>query len=234
MDEMTFGKWALIVGASRGLGFALVEEFLNRSWGVVATGRTNSLAHLKLLQNGHGGRLEISAADINDPQDIAGLRKALDERKFDLLFISAGTTNDPDETIGEVKTEEFIRVMLTNALSPMRVIEALQGLVVQNGTIGVMSSALGSIADNDYGSWEVYRASKAALNTLMRSFAARQAPSSRTFLIVAPGWVRTGIGGPDADLSVSDSANGIADTIIGRAGQPGVSFVDYRGRRVRW
>jgi len=43
MDEMTFGKWALIVGASRGLGVALVEEFLNRSWGVVATGRTNSL-----------------------------------------------------------------------------------------------------------------------------------------------------------------------------------------------
>jgi NAD(P)-dependent dehydrogenase (short-subunit alcohol dehydrogenase family) len=234
MDAVTVGRTALIVGATRGLGLALTEEFLSRSWGVVATGRSSSLAHLRALQGTHNFALEIATADINDQDDIARLRRNLGTRKFELLFISAGATSDPDETIGEVKTAEFVRVMVTNALSPMRVIEELQDLVFPDGIIGAMSSALGSITDNEYGSWEVYRASKAALNTLMRSFAARQAPSDRTFIVMAPGWVRTETGGPDADLSVAESAHGIADTIIGQAGKPGVSFLDYRGRRVRW
>ncbi len=96
-------------------------------------------------------------------------------RSFDLLFVNAGVTNDPQETVGEVSTEEFIRVMVTNALSPMRVIERLEELVPPAGTIAVMSSGLAAVADNEAGGWEVYRGSKAALNTLMRSFAARHA-----------------------------------------------------------
>jgi NAD(P)-dependent dehydrogenase (short-subunit alcohol dehydrogenase family) len=89
-------------------------------------------------------------------------------------------------TINEATTAEFVRVMVTNALGPLRVVEVLQDLGPKTGTIGVMSSGLGSVADNDRGGWEVYRASKAALNTLMRSFAARHADDPRALLIIAP------------------------------------------------
>ena len=96
-------------------------------------------------------------------------------------------------------------MMITNALGPMRVIDAFEALVPKTGTIGVMSSGLGSVADNETGGWEVYRASKAALNTLMRSFAARHAGDPRALLIVTPGWVRTDMGGPNAALGIEDS-----------------------------
>ena len=92
---------------------------------------------------------------------------------------------------GEVATDEFVRVMITNALAPMRVIEALQDLVTEDGLIGAMSSGQGSVANNVSGMREVYRGSKAALNQFMRSFAARQAGTPRAMVLMAPGWVRT-------------------------------------------
>jgi NAD(P)-dependent dehydrogenase (short-subunit alcohol dehydrogenase family) len=69
--------------------------------------------------------------------------------------------------------DEFVRVMVTNTLSPMRVVETLQEIVLPTGTIAVMSSGQGSVANNQNGNYEVYRGSKAALNMFMRSFAAR-------------------------------------------------------------
>jgi NAD(P)-dependent dehydrogenase (short-subunit alcohol dehydrogenase family) len=132
-----------------------------------------------------------------------------------------------------VSTEDFNRVMVTNALSPMRVVEAFAELVPAGGTIAVMSSGLGSVANNDRGGWEVYRASKAALNTLMRSFDARQTVA-RSLLVIAPGWVRTDMGGPSANLDVETSISGVADTIAAHAGKPGVAYVDYAGRTVPW
>jgi NAD(P)-dependent dehydrogenase (short-subunit alcohol dehydrogenase family) len=104
----TTGKSALIIGASRGLGYALAAEYL--------------------------------------------------------LFVNAGVANGPEETVADVSTETFVRLMVTNALSPMRVVEALQDLVAPDGAIEVMSSGQGSVANNDKGGFEIYRASKSALN----------------------------------------------------------------------
>jgi NAD(P)-dependent dehydrogenase (short-subunit alcohol dehydrogenase family) len=149
-----------------------------------------------------------------------------------MLFVNAGVSNGPAETVAEVSTESFARVMLTNALSPMRVIEALGPLAT--GAIAAMSSGLGSVADNEAGGWEVYRASKAALNTLMRSFAARHRGDSRAFFLIAPGWVRTDMGGPSAALDVETSCRGVADAIAARAERAGLHYVNYQGRTVRW
>jgi NAD(P)-dependent dehydrogenase (short-subunit alcohol dehydrogenase family) len=97
-----------------------------------------------------------------------------------------------------------------------------------------MSSGLGSVADNDRGGWEVYRGSKAALNTLMRSFAARHAGEHRSLLTIAPGWVRTDMGGEQAPLTIDDSIPGVVDTITSHAGQSGLRYLDYRGTTVPW
>ncbi len=227
-------KTLLLIGASRGLGLALAEEYLERGWHVVATERGGTHSRLHDLLRPAASRLEIETVDINDPDQVAGLRARLAPRKFDMLFVNAGVKNDDRETIADVSTDEFIRVMITNALSPMRVVESLQDLVVPSGTIGIMTSGQGSISNNESGHYEVYRGSKAALNMFMRSFAARHADDPRTLLLMAPGWVRTDMGGPQAHLSIEESIPKLANTMDAQAGKGGLQYLDYLGRKVPW
>ena len=96
----------LIVGASRGLGHAMAEEYLKRGWRVVGTVRGETRTKLHDLKE-KSDRLEIETLDICEPDQIAALRQRLSGRVFDLLFVSAGVTNNPMETIGQVATDEF-------------------------------------------------------------------------------------------------------------------------------
>ncbi|HEX3826876.1 MAG TPA: SDR family NAD(P)-dependent oxidoreductase [Sporichthyaceae bacterium] len=224
----------LLVGASRGLGYALAAEYIERGSRVVATVRGSARTPLHELADTAGGRLEIEHVDINSPEQIQGLRERLVARRFDLLFVNAGVANDREETSAQVSTEEFTRLMVTNALSPMRVIQTLGELVDPDGTIAIMSSGLGSIANNSRGGWEIYRASKSALNQLMRSYAARHHDEKRTLLVMAPGWVKTEMGGPDASLTIEESIPNLVTTIDAQRGRPGLQYLDYLGRTVPW
>ena len=225
-------KQLLLIGASRGLGFALAEEYLKRGWHVVATERSRTTSQLHNLLEASDCRLEIETLDINYPDQVAALRARLASRKFDMLFVNAGVgTRD---MLADISTDEFIRMMVTNALSPMRVVESLQDLVLPTGTIGIMSSGQGSIANNENGHYEIYRGSKTALNMFMRSFAARHADDSRALLLMAPGWVRTDLGGPEARLSIEESIPNLANTIDAQAGKAGLQYLDYLGRKVPW
>jgi NAD(P)-dependent dehydrogenase (short-subunit alcohol dehydrogenase family) len=225
---------ALIIGASRGLGLALAEEYLDRGWRVIGTVRGNARTGLHDLAGWVDGRLELETLDVTEPGQIAALRHRLDGRRIDLLFVNAGIASNIQDSIGQVPTADFVRLMVTNALSPMRALETLESLVPPTGMIGVMSSGLGSIAENEGGSWAAYSASKAALNMLMRGFAARLAPDPRAIIIMAPGWVRTEMGGDHADLSVEESIPRVVDTLLAATGKSGLRFLDYTGRTVRW
>jgi NAD(P)-dependent dehydrogenase (short-subunit alcohol dehydrogenase family) len=231
---MSTGKTALIIGASRGLGYALAAEYLTRGWQVTATVRGARQTDLHHLASDSGGRLVVETVDITVPEEVTALHDRLALTKFDLLFVNAGVTNGPEETVADVSTDTFIRLMVTNALSPMRVVEELQDLVPPHGTIGVMSSGQGSVANNDKGGFEIYRASKSALNQLMRSFAARHADDPRTLLLIAPGWVQTSLGGPGAPLTIGQSIPGVAGTIEAQAGKGGLQYLNYQGQAVRW
>ena len=234
MPDLSHRKTVLLIGASRGLGFAIAEQYLARGWHVIATGRAHSMAALRHLAGKSEGALETETVDITEIDEVAALRKRLEPRRLDLLLVNAGVKNDDRETIADVSTEEFVRVMVTNALSPMRVVERFQDLVHPNGTIAVMSSGQGSVTNNVNGNYEVYRGSKAALNMFMRSYAARHAGDARTLLLLAPGWVRTDMGGPQARLSIEESIPNLVDTIEAHAGRTGLHYVDYLGRVVPW
>lgn len=227
-------KSVLLIGASRGLGYAMAEEFLKRDWHVMGTVRGSTQTRLHALAQRNPGRVDIEHVDITMPDQIAALRSRLADRTFDLLFVNAGVTNNPTETIGDVSTEEFIRVMVTNALSPMRVLEALHDRVAEGGVIGVMSSGQGSVANNTHGMREVYRGSKAALNTFMRSFAARHNTDRHAMVLMAPGWVRTDMGGAGAPLSIEDSIPNVVNTLLAVRGNAGLQYLDYLGRTVPW
>lgn len=232
MPAVSSNKQLLLIGASRGLGFALAEEYLERGWQVVATERDSNTSKLRDLLRSARGRLEIATVDITHPDQVVALRAHLASRQFDMLFVNAGIgTRD---MVADISTEEFTRMMVTNALSPMRIVESFQDLVLPTGTIGIMSSGQGSITNNENGHYEIYRASKTALNMLMRSFAARHADDPRTLLLMAPGWVRTDLGGPQARLSIEESIPNLANTLDAQAGKAGLQYLDYLGRKVPW
>lgn len=224
----------LLIGASRGLGYALAETMLQRGYQVVATGRQHSTTRLEALATRYPTTLRVECVDITVPEQVSALHQRLLGCKFDMLFVNAGVKNNDGETIADVSTDEFIRVMVTNALSPMRVIEAFKDNVTLSGTLALMSSGQGSLTNNTNGNYEVYRGSKAALNMLMRSFAARHQDDGRTLLLMAPGWVRTDMGGPEARLSIDESIPNLLNTMEAWQGRTGLHYLDYLGRVVPW
>ena len=227
-------KNLLLVGASRGLGLAIAEQYLERGSHVIGTVRGGARTKLHDLLERWNGQLEIETVDIAVLEQVMALRKRLEGRTLDVLFVNAGVTHNEGETTANISTEEFVRVMVTNALSPLRVVEAFQDLVHANGTIAVMSSGQGSVSNNEGGGWEIYRASKAALNMLMRSFAGRHAADGQTLLLLAPGWVRTDMGGPEARFSIEETIPELVETIEAQRGKRGLQYLDYRCQTVPW
>jgi NAD(P)-dependent dehydrogenase (short-subunit alcohol dehydrogenase family) len=229
---MADGSIALIVGASRGLGLALTEEWLKRDARVIATVRSPSQA-LNALHERYPGSLEVEIVDIVDLASVRDLRERLGDRRLDVLFVNAGICKANEETPSTVDEQDFIDMMLTNALSPMRVIEVFEGMVPANGVLAVMTSELGSIAGNR-GTWELYSSSKAALNMLMKCFAARRQDDRRAKLLVAPGWVRTEMGGAAASLSVEESIPFVVDSVERSRGKAGLRFIDRNNHTLPW
>ncbi|KIZ45363.1 3-oxoacyl-ACP reductase [Rhodopseudomonas palustris] len=224
----------LIVGASRGLGFAMAAEFAKRGWRVLGTVRA-ARTPLHSLAADRPDLVEIATIELTDHGQMLALRDRLCDRKFDIVFVNGGTVNrSPADTMADVSTDEFVRVMVTNVLGVMRAVEAFGVLVRTGGVIGAMSSGQGSIANNASGVNDIYRASKAALNQAMSSYASRHAIDARATILMAPGWIRTKMGGPDAPFGVEETVPQIVDVLIAQRERPGLRFLDRAGQIVPW
>ena len=224
----------LIVGASRGLGLAMASEFAGRGWRVLGTAR-GAGTPLHSLAASRSDEVEIETLDITDHDQTRALANRLAGRQFDIVFVNAGVANrTPGNTMAQVSMDEFVHVMLTNVLGAMRAVEAFGPLASPSGVIGVMSSGQGSIANNGNGVNDVYRASKAALNQAMASYAGRHAGDGRAMVLMAPGWIRTELGGPGAPFGVEEAMPQIADTLIAQLDTPGLRYLDRFGKTVPW
>jgi NAD(P)-dependent dehydrogenase (short-subunit alcohol dehydrogenase family) len=229
-------RWALVVGASRGLGLGLAAELKHRGWNVVGTVRDEAgERRLRKLADKPGGEIRAEYLDINDDAQIAALRHRLEAIEFDLVFVNAGISPRGRSDAASATRDEAAAVFMTNAVAPMRVAHAFLDRVRDRpGIIAFMSSGLASVANKTDSYSELYSASKAALNSFSRSLAASLGRRRITVLAVAPGWVRTDMGGRSATLSVEESVAGIVDVLESRAGTGRHGFVDYRGRDVAW
>jgi NAD(P)-dependent dehydrogenase (short-subunit alcohol dehydrogenase family) len=223
---------AMVVGASRGLGLALAEEWCERGWRVITTVRGRP-KELETLASRYPGNVEIETVDIAKADTVKALRARLEGRRVDVLFINAGIARAINATPASVDEQDFLDMMLTNALSPVRAVELLDDLVPAGGVVAVMTSELGSIT-NSNGSWQIYSSSKAALNMLMKGFAARRPDDPRALLLVAPGWVRTSMGGTDALLSIEESIPLVVDMVEANRGKPGLRYLDRFNKPLPW
>ena len=218
---------ALILGASRGLGLGLAGEFASRGWAVTGTVR----------QAADRGALEAVGArallcDITDAATVAGLGAQI-VAGLDLLFINAGVIGPKHQDAGQATAAEAGALFLTNAIAPVAAARALLDRLAPDGVLAFMTSRMGSVALNERGDLELYRASKAALNSLTRSMVAKLG-QPRTVLSLHPGWVQTDMGGQGADLDVPASVRALADVIVAARGTPGLRFLDYSGAELAW
>jgi NAD(P)-dependent dehydrogenase (short-subunit alcohol dehydrogenase family) len=229
---MTKKPTILIVGASRGLGLALVEQFCSRDWHVIGTVRGKSPA-LDDLKARFPASLEEETADIADEASIRALHGRLNGRTLDMLFVNAGIAKSIKDTPGTAPVQDFLDMMLVNAFGPIRLIEMFEDIVAPAGTIAAMSSELGSIAGND-GFWDLYASSKAALNMLMKCYTAHRPNDRRAKLVVAPGWIQTEMGGSEATYTVDECIPLVADMLEKNHGKRGLRYVDRFDNTLPW
>jgi NAD(P)-dependent dehydrogenase (short-subunit alcohol dehydrogenase family) len=218
-------KTAIILGASRGLGLGLAQELVKRGWQVVATQRSPSEALAAVAG------VTVENVDIDDVEAVQALA-ARQPGPFDLVFVNAGVTGPKHGSADKVTGDELAALMMTNAVSPVRTARALLGAAKPGGTIAFMSSILGSVALRQHGMTELYSASKAALNSLTRGFAATQAKDFAV-LTLHPGWVKTDMGGDGADIDVATSVTGLANVLEAETA-PGHRYLDYTGKTLPW
>lgn len=223
---------AIIIGASRGLGLGLATELAGRGWHVIATRRGDSPA-LAAAAAASGGHIVEETVDIDDAAAVAALA-GRQPGPFDLVFINAGVTGPRHGSASQATPEEVAALMMTNAVSPIRTARTFLPLVKDGGTLAIMTSILGSVALRNHGHAELYSASKAALNSLTRGFVATDVKDRPVAVLsLHPGWVKTDMGGENADIDVATSVAGIADVIeADRA--PGHRYLDYTGKTLPW
>jgi NAD(P)-dependent dehydrogenase (short-subunit alcohol dehydrogenase family) len=226
---------ALVVGATRGIGLGVVKEFLSRDWDVIATARQPSAATaLADVAKAHPNRVDIATLDMNNPTQIDGFAAHLKGRTLDAALINAGVYGPSHQSAAQATPEEIGALVFTNAIAPIRLARHILGNIRRDsGVLAFTSSAMGSVTLNDGGA-ELYRTSKAALNLLTRGLQGEVGGRKVTLLTLHPGWVRTDMGGPNAAVSVEDSAGGIVDMIVRQKGRHRHAFLDYTGAEVAW
>ena len=229
-------KTALIIGTSRGLGLGLTQEFASRGWQVVATARDpHNAPALQQLAAGNPN-ITLEAVDLDRPETLIALKARLADRTFDVLFINAGIMGPKDQSVDHVTGDEIAQLMMTNAIMPVRLARLFAPqLRSATGVIAFMTSILGSVAEDKTGGMDLYRASKAALNSLTRSFVATElGDRGLTVLSLHPGWVKTDMGGEAAPLDVATSVAGLTTVVEQHAGAKVHAFLDYQGHEISW
>lgn len=227
---------AVVVGANRGIGLGVVAEFLRRGWSVIATARDpDAAADLKALATTNHGKLALVRLDMTNAVQVETFAAGVAGRTLDAVLVNAGTAGPNHMSASQATAAEIGDLMFTNAVAPVRLARALAGSIrKQTGVLAFTSSIMGSVALNTDGYHELYRASKAALNSLSRGLWTELEGRGITLLNLHPGWVRTEMGGPSAPVSVEDSARGLVTVIEHERGGHRHAFVSFQGEPLAW
>ncbi len=224
----------LIVGASRGLGLEFVRQYRAEGARVTATARSDDgLAAIAAL-----GAKPLKL-DVADAASAAGLAWQVDGETFDTVFHVSGVYGPRTTGLEPPSVDDFDAVMRTNVLGAMRVLASVGDALAPpvggapGARIGVVSSRMGSIGlRNGTAGW-TYRASKAAVNSVLKD--ASIALAGRALCVAFhPGWVRTEMGGAGADIDATESIAGMRHALAGLDAARNGAFLNYDGARLAW
>lgn len=224
----------LITGTSRGIGLGLVRAYIARGARVFAVVRQQPSAILLALAQSHGPSLQLITCDLDEAQATTRISAALDCAQLDRAVFNAGIYGPEHQDPRQVSPAEIAQLFLTNAIAPVRLAQGLLPSMAAGGVMAFVSSQMASVQLARATDMPLYGASKAALNSLLRSWSMVPDFPRLALLALHPGWVRTELGGANAPLSVEDSVRGLIEVIEAEAGQPSCRFLDYQGRVLPW
>ncbi len=230
----------LVTGANRGIGLELVKEFLRREYDVLATCRSpanaDALTDLQRAAGSIGSEsgLDVLTLDVADSASISACAQALGGRTIDVLVNNAGVMKR-EAGIADIDYEHWLQAFSINTLAPMRLAGTLKPnlLTASCPRVATVSSQMGSISRGRAGC-VAYRSSKAAVNMAMRSLADEWREDGITVCTLHPGWVRTDMGGSDADLTPEQSAADLVCLIAGLDMAKTGSFLNHDGTVMPW
>ena len=218
----------LILGASRGIGHEMVRQYRADGWRVIATARQQADCDVLAQLGAQALRL-----DVTNAESIAGLGWQLDDEKIDAAWLVAGVYGPTHD--GFPTEQEFDQVMHTNVLAAMRLLPIVAPLVgATRGKLAVISSRMGSIGERRSADGSLYRASKAALNSILADTALTFGPQGLTCVSFHPGWVQTDMGGAGAALTVQQSVSALRATLAKATPEQNGAFLNYDGAAIAW
>lgn len=219
----------LITGANRGIGLALTQQCLKRGDHVIAVCRKTSEALA-------ASRAQVeTGVDVTDAEAVAALAQRLGDTPLDAMILNAGIMGF--ERLGQLDADAFERMrhqFEVNALGPLRFVEALSGNLREGAKVALMTSRMGSIADNGSGGSYGYRASKAALNAIGKSLALDLAPRKIGVFLLHPGLVGTDMIGGTGDVSPDQAASQLLGRIDALGLEQSGTFWHANGTELPW
>ena len=226
----------LVTGANRGLGLEFVRQYAAEGWQVVAACRAPKAARICSNRRRKRWPYPCPAMDVTDVASVQSAAAALDGEAIDILLNNAGVGGLPGQRIGGLDYAAWAKVLDTNTLGPMRVVEAFLENVAQSRLkqVVTITSGMGSLEDNTSGGSYAYRSSKAAVNMVMKSLSIDLAPRGITFVVVNPGWVRTDMGGSRGTLSAEESIRSLRSVIAALRLEDSGKFLNYTGKPYPW
>lgn len=239
MSGMNAPRHVLVTGANRGLGLEFTRQLLARGDRVVAACRQPGKATaLNTLAGDHPGRLHVLPLDVAAPKSHAELVRELplvlgEGVRLDLLINNAGVLHS-GERFGRIGADNLEHSFRTNAAGPFLLTQALAPLLADGARVVNMSSRLGSIALTERFSTPTYAVSKAALNMATVLLARALAERGIVVIAVSPGWVRTEMGGENAEVAPEDAVAGLLRQINGLGDGDSGRFLDWQGEPIDW
>jgi NAD(P)-dependent dehydrogenase (short-subunit alcohol dehydrogenase family) len=227
----------LITGCSRGIGLEFARQYAETGWHVLATCRhpQESVALMDLRER-HGADVQVHALDVSTAEDIRRLAQSLAEQPVDILLNNAGVYGPEEQGLGSVEPEAWIGVLKVNTIAPLLMAQTFLPNVERGARriIATVTSLMGSIGDNGSGGYYLYRSSKAAVNMVARSLAVDLKGKRIISVVLHPGWVRTGMGGPQAPASVEESVSSMRRVLDGLTMKESGGFFNVDGERLPW
>jgi NAD(P)-dependent dehydrogenase (short-subunit alcohol dehydrogenase family) len=218
----------LIVGASRGIGAEFVRQYRAEGVRVVATARDD--AGLERLRAAGAQALRL---DVADAAGASALAWPIDGERFDIAVVNAGVYGPRTAGLQPPTAAEFDQVMHTNVLGAMRVIPQLVDCLAPGAKLAVISSRMGAIGSRSSAAGWLYRASKAALNSVLKDVSLVLAGRA-VCVALHPGWVRTDMGGCGADIEVAVSVAGMRAVLKRLTPADNGGFFDHDGAPLAW
>lgn len=216
----------VITGANRGIGLALVNAYLQRGETVYALCRNSSDA-----LNATPAKV-ISGVDVSKPDTLKTALAPLKDVKIDILINNAGVLGRESLSDWDPNTIDYqFRV---NALGPLLVTQVLQGNLSSGAKVGLVTSRMGSMADNGSGGYYGYRMSKAALNAAGVSLARDLAPKGIAVVLLHPGFVQTEMVNGSGDVDADTSAAGLVARVDDLTMETTGSFMHANGEALPW